>query len=84
MTDTNENDQVRSNVRSTYAQIASITASAADDCCAPTSACCGPTDTEAKSQLLGYSADELKSLPDGANLGAGLWQPTGYREPETG
>ncbi len=74
MTETNK-DKVRNNVRDTYADIVTI-ASSTDDCgCAPTSACCGPTETEAKSQYIGYSAEELKALPEGANLGLGCGNP---------
>lgn len=62
----NDNDQVRAQVREGYAAIAKSGAS-----CAP--GCCGPGAD--KSLALGYSADDLASVPDGANMGLGCGNP---------
>lgn len=61
------NDQVRTAVRDQYGQVARATG------CAPGSGCCGGNaDASLK---LGYSADDLASVPDGANLGLGCGNP---------
>ncbi len=56
-------------------------------CCAPMSSCCGrPDPAEAISKKIGYSDDELKSVPAGANLGLGCGNPVALaslREGET-
>lgn len=50
-------------------------------CCAPApaaSSCCAPApaaDVAAKASKMGYSADELAAIPDGANLGLGCGNP---------
>lgn len=62
-------DNVRATVREQYGNIAR---SGAGDCCAP--GCCGPTGADA-SLKLGYSAEELAAVPDGANLGLGCGNP---------
>jgi arsenite methyltransferase len=61
-------DDVRSVVREHYGKVAEIGASAG---CAP--GCCGAT-PEA-SLALGYSADDLASVPTGANMGLGCGNP---------
>jgi arsenite methyltransferase len=68
-------DEVRNEVRSHYGQIARTGGS----CCGP--ACCtpaqeAPSDQAARtSQQLGYSAEELTAVPEGANLGLGCGNP---------
>ena len=63
-------------VRDQYGKIANYTSSS---CCSPTaepkaaSSCCG--DTQSINEL-GYSIEELKNLPEGANLGLGCGNPT--------
>ncbi len=42
--------------------------------CAPVGGCCS-TDQDATSRIVGYSADDLAALPDGANLGLGCGAP---------
>src|ERR1700727_2705411 len=61
-------------VRLRYGWIASGTVS---DCGAPpASSCCAGTSTpEAKAREMGYSAEELAAVPDGANLGLGRGNP---------
>lgn len=73
-----DNDEVRAAVREQYGTIAR---GASSGCCAPGS--CGPG-AEA-SLALGYSADDLASVPDGANMGLGCGNPqaiAGLREGE--
>ncbi len=62
-------DEVRSAVREHYGKVAE----AGTSCCGPTSGCCGPTPDA--SLALGYSADDLASVPEGANMGLGCGNP---------
>lgn len=67
--------EVKDIVRARYGSIAAGTAS---DCCAPVTSCCGPTSAavaDGKSQRMGYSAEELAAVPEGANLGLGCGNP---------
>lgn len=74
------NDDVRSAVREAYGKIAK--SEGALGCCAPGSGCCGPgKDT---SLLLGYTADELAAVPDGANMGLGCGNPQAIAALRTG
>ncbi len=61
-------DEVRALVRDQYGQVARQAASA----CAPS--CCGGSNADA-SLKLGYSAEELAAVPEGANLGLGCGNP---------
>lgn len=61
-------DQIRANVREQYGNVARATGPAA---CAP--GCCGPN--AGASLGLGYSAEDLASVPDGANMGLGCGNP---------
>ena len=69
-----EDNEIKKMVRGQYGKIASYSS-----CCSPTaepkaaSSCCGPTES---SELMGYSIEELKNLPEGANLGLGCGNPT--------
>lgn len=59
-------------VRSRYGQIVKQGGS----CCAPTNSCCGSADlAQDISRKIGYSEEELKTVPDGANLGLGCGNP---------
>ncbi len=62
------NDQVRAAVRDQYAKVARAEAGSS---CAP--GCCGPS--AGASLGLGYSADDLAAVPDGANMGLGCGNP---------
>lgn len=67
---TTDADTLRDAVRDQYDRIAR-----------DPSACCGPPDHDSAtvaiaSTRLGYSAEELKGLPDGADLGLGCGNPT--------
>jgi arsenite methyltransferase len=62
---------IKKAVREGYAKIVKKERS----CCAPVS-CCGSADlTEDISKKVGYTDEELKSVPDGANLGLGCGNP---------
>ena len=71
MKDTNE---IRDAVRKRYSQIATADPTQSESCCAPN--CCSPQeDFDLKSLKLGYSKEELKQAPEGANLGLGCGNP---------
>lgn len=58
-------------VRDRYARAATSD----ESCCEPS--CCGPSGSaEDISSAIGYSAEELAALPEGANLGLGCGNPT--------
>jgi SAM-dependent methyltransferase len=65
---------VRNLVREGYAKIAQDTSVG---CCGPGVSCCGsaPQDADKLARELGYSVEELKSLPDGANMGLSCGNP---------
>ncbi len=69
-----KHDEVRQAVRQTYAQIASTEAVCG---CSPN--CCGgsaaPTDAKVASQGMGYSSEDVNSIPEGANMGLGCGNP---------
>jgi len=71
-----ESSEIKEMVRARYGGIAVGTAA---DCCAPTaSSCCGTTATptvDGKAREMGYSAEELAAVPEGANLGLGCGNP---------
>jgi SAM-dependent methyltransferase len=68
------NDEIRELVRENYGQVAK---SGGTGCgCAPT--CCSPDNTapaEDASLALGYSRDDVSSVPQGANMGLGCGNP---------
>jgi len=66
---TETHDQTRTTVRDHYAKIAEKSG----DACAP--GCCGATNTPDFSLRLGYSAEELAAVPEGANMGLGCGNP---------
>jgi len=65
---------VRELVRGGYAKIAEQTSTGS---CAPGVSCCGSRshDADKLARELGYSVDELHSLPDGANMGLSCGNP---------
>lgn len=70
-----EQADIKEMVRTRYGSIAAA-ASAEAGCCAPATSCCGPAATpDAKSLRMGYSAEELAAVPEGANLGLGCGNP---------
>jgi SAM-dependent methyltransferase len=70
-------DVHRQGVRDAYAQVAQ--ASNENNACGVGSSCCGVSDDAAINTListrLGYSADELASVPEGADMGLGCGNP---------
>jgi arsenite methyltransferase len=62
-------DQVRAVVREQYGAVARATSAVG---CAPS--CCGPGGPDA-SLKLGYSAEDLAAVPEGANMGLGCGNP---------
>ncbi len=66
-------EDVRSAVREGYGQIAKESGS----CCGPKPTCCGaaPAASEKLAKHIGYSAEELAALPEGANMGLSCGNP---------
>jgi SAM-dependent methyltransferase len=63
---------IKEAVRERYGKVAKQTSS----CCVPTHSCCGATDrSQDISKRIGYSDEELKAAPEGANLGLGCGNP---------
>ncbi len=55
-------------------------------CCGPQTSCCGAVDQQTISKKVGYTDDDLRSAPEGANLGLGCGNPVALaslREGET-
>ncbi len=66
-------EEIRKNVREGYARIARQDSKT---CCARTTSCCGSTDLARNiSRNVGYTEEELKAVPEGANLGLGCGNP---------
>jgi SAM-dependent methyltransferase len=65
-----DKDQIRQTVRERYASVANETGGG---CCSSSSSCCS-SNPEGSSQL-GYSSEEILSVPDGANMGLGCGNP---------
>ncbi len=78
-----EKEDIKRSVRDRYAGIAKQGSS----CCQPLSSCCGGgRDAELISKSLGYTDQDLKAVPEGANLGLGCGNPlalASLREGET-
>jgi len=70
-------DGIRQNVRESYAKVAEASNEGA--CCGEVSSCCGVSDDDAINTListrLGYSEDDLKVVPEGADMGLGCGNP---------
>jgi len=65
-------EKVKRVVRESYAKIAKQESS----CCAPANVCCGGANlAETISAKVGYTDEELKAVPEGANLGLGCGNP---------
>jgi len=65
--------EVKRMVREGYAQRVQNKSS----CCAPANSCCGSANpVESMSKAIGYTEEELGSVPDGTNLGLGCGNPT--------
>ena len=67
-----EKKNIRKVVREGYARIVKQ----GDPCCAPANSCCGsPDSAEGISKKIGYTEEELKSVPEGSNMGLGCGNP---------
>lgn len=65
-------EKIKEFVKEGYAKIATKGVS----CCEPAPSCCGDIDmASAISQKIGYTEEELKSIPKGSNLGLGCGNP---------
>lgn len=67
-------ENVRKEVRKRYAKVAKAKGSGCG--CGATVSCCSTPTNEQISKMIGYSEEELNSVPDGANLGLGCGNPT--------
>jgi len=76
-------DVLRQLVREGYAKIAQDTAAG---CCSPGVSCCGsaPQDADKLARELGYTVEELKALPEGANMGLSCGNPAALAALKTG
>ena len=77
-------DDIRQSVRESYAKVAE--ASNAGECCGVESSCCGVSAdiNSLHSTRLGYSEDDLTSVPDGADMGLGCGNPRAIASLRTG
>jgi arsenite methyltransferase len=74
-------DEKRKVVREGYAKIAKQKSS----CCAPAPSCCGGTDIRQDiGKKIGYTEEDLKAAPEGANLGLGCGNPVALASLEEG
>jgi SAM-dependent methyltransferase len=65
-------EEVKKAVRQRYARKAKDEAG----CCAPAVSCCGSANkADEISKVIGYTNEELESVPEGANLGLGCGNP---------
>src|ERR1700720_4130244 len=65
--------EIKDLVRARYGGIATA---ASESCCGPATACCGPApEVDAKASRMGYTAADLATVPEGANLGLGCGNP---------
>ena len=64
-------DKIKKIVRNRYAKIAKTNSS-----CCTTSCGCGAQTNKEMSKLVGYSEEEMDSVPEGANMGLGCGNPT--------
>jgi len=65
-------DEIKDVVRKEYAKFAM----AGTSCCSGAHSCCGGTPTAADiGKMVGYSEEDLKNAPEGANLGLGCGNP---------
>ena len=67
-----DKEEIKKVVREGYGKIAEQDSS----CCSPGKSCCGGTDSAQDiSRRIGYTEEELKAVPEGANLGLGCGNP---------
>ncbi len=63
---------IRNAILKNYGSVARAESSG---CCGPGSSCCSPGSQGTDGKILGYSDEDLASVPDGANLGLGCGNP---------
>jgi len=71
-------DEIRQNVRTAYGNVARTGTSCCTPVAAPAAGCCAPSEesvAELLSRGIGYSAEEMAAVPEGANLGLGCGNP---------
>jgi arsenite methyltransferase len=70
-------EDIRKTVRQRYGRIAQPNSCCGpvNTCCGPQVSCCGDTPTIDISKNIGYSEEELKAIPEGADLGLGCGNP---------
>ncbi len=72
-----QSDEIRQNVREAYSEVAE--ASNSGTSCGESSSCCGVSDDDQINTListrLGYSQNDLDSVPEGADMGLGCGNP---------
>lgn len=65
-------NNIKQNVREAYGKIARESGS----CCGSSGSCCGSSQSQqSASKLVGYTDEELKAIPEGADLGLGCGNP---------
>ena len=64
-------EKVKKLVRNRYARVARTNGS----CCASSVSCCSAPTNEYLSRRIGYSENEMATVPEGANLGLGCGNP---------
>ena len=70
-----KNHRIKDIVKEKYGSIATESSS----CCTPSASRCGKTiSTEKISQRIGYSQNDMHSVPEGANLGLGCGNPLAF------
>jgi len=70
--DSDESEQIHRSVREAYARIAA----GGGSCCGPSADCCGSLSADKHAGNIGYSNEELASVPEGANMGLSCGNPT--------
>lgn len=70
-------ESIRQTVRAGYAEIATRDSTqGSSGCCGPTSCCGSGWSPDQLAERIGYSADQLSMLPQGANMGLSCGKPT--------
>jgi len=81
-----QEDKIRNNVRDAYSKVADADNQGSN--CGVASSCCGVSEDEQINQListrLGYSEDDLKNVPAGADMGLGCGNPKAIAALEAG
>ncbi|NOZ69500.1 MAG: arsenite methyltransferase [Deferribacteres bacterium] len=66
-----EKDEIKKVVKEGYAR----RAAQGSPCCIPADPCCGGGGARSISEIVGYTGEELRSVPEGANMGLGCGNP---------